>query len=151
MQSWYGGNPLETAQTMAQRAFTKNLGDIRQRFAGAGTTGSARQAIAEGTALGEFGAGLGDVLASRGQAARDSDAGRALNAMLGAGQQDLAGRQLALQANQQLGQYGTGVTGIGAQEQGIPNLGGILNLLGNFSATKGRGGGAQSSSGGKLK
>ncbi len=133
------------------RAYDRNIAGIHERYAGGGTANSARQGIAEGTALGEFGAGLGDVLASRGQAARASDADRGLQALLGAGQQDLGARQLALQANQQLGGYGTGLTGIGAQETDIPNLAGLLSLLGTFSRTTGTGMQKQNSSGGKLK
>lgn len=139
-RDWYGGNPLETAQAAAQRAFDENLANIRARFAGMGTPGSARQAIAEGTALGEFGTGLGDVLAQRGEGAYQNDATRGLQALLGAGNLQNVNNSLALQANQQLGGLGTGLTGLGASEQGIPNLGELLALLGAFQSIAGTGG-----------
>lgn len=138
-RAWYGDNPLETAQAVAQREFDKNLANIRSRFAAAGTGNSARQAIAEGTALGEFGTGLGDVLAQRGEGAFQNDATRGLQALLGAAGNQNQRDALGLQLNQQLGQYGTGLTGVGAQEQGVPNLGEILGLLTAFQSISGQG------------
>lgn len=138
-RDWYGDNPLETAQAVAQRAFDKNLANIRSRYAASGTGNSARQAIAEGTALGEFGTGLGDVLAQRGEGAYQNDATRGLQALLGAASNDNQRTQLALQQNQQLGGFGTGLTGVGAQEQGIPNLGEILGILTAFQSISGQG------------
>ncbi len=138
-RQWYGDNPLETAQAVAQRNFDKNLADIRSRFAASGTGNSARQAIAEGTALGEFGTGLGDVLAQRGEGAFQNDATRGLQALMGAAGNQNQRDALALQLNQQLGGLGTGLTGVGAQEQGIPNLGEILGILTAFQSISGEG------------
>lgn len=111
MQNWYGGNPLQTAQDRATRALQTQLGGLRAQFGGMGLGNSSRSAIAQGTALGEFGTGLGDVLAQRGQQAYASDADR------------------ALMANQQLANMGTGLTGIGSTEQNPPLASVFMNLL----------------------
>lgn len=137
--SWYGDNPLQTAQAAAQQALDKNLAGIRARYGAAGTGNSARAGIAEGTALGEMATGLGDVLAQRGLAARSDDLGRLAQMFGTAGQQDLMAKELALRGTQGLSNLGTGYTGIGAQEQGIPNMEGLLSWLATFSNTTGRG------------
>jgi hypothetical protein len=61
--------------------------------------------------LGEYGTGLADVMAQRGLGAYESDANR------------------ALQANQQLANMGTGLTGIGSTEQQPPLVSVLMNLL----------------------
>lgn len=145
--SWYGDNPLQTAQNAAQQALDKNLAGIRARYGAAGTGNSARAGIAEGTALGEMATGLGDVLSQRGLSARSDDLGRLASMFSNAGQQDLMAKELALKGTQGLANLGTGYTGIGAQEQGIPNMEGLLSWLATFSNT--RGGGRGGMTGGK--
>lgn len=144
-QQWYGGNPLETAQAMATRQRDQGLAELRARYGANGLGNSSRLALAEGQAMADSATGLGDVLAARGQAARSDDLGRLANMFLGAGQQDLAAKQLALNANQQQANMGTGMTGIGAGEQGIPNAQELLNFLINFSQQVGSGRGAAKS------
>ncbi len=136
MQDWYGGNPLETASAKANLELEKNLAGIRSRFGAMGMGNSSRAAIAEGTAAGESATGLGDVLAARGIGARADDAGRSLQAVLGA-------QDMNLRAQQQLMQAGAGLTGIGQEEQQIPNLGSILALLSALQTSQGTGGSRQ--------
>jgi len=135
MQSWYGGNPLQTAATMAQRKLDENLAQLRSRYGAQGLGASSRLGLAEGQAIGDTMTGLGDVLAQRGQQAYAQDASRGLEALMGAGQQDLASRQLGLQANQQLMNAGTALTGIGQGEQSIPNLDSLLSYITNMANT----------------
>jgi len=135
MQSWYGGNPLQTAATMAQRKLDENLAQLRARYGAQGLGASSRLGLAEGQAIGDTMTGLGDVLAQRGQQAYASDASRGLEALMGAGSQDLQSRQLGLQANQQLMNAGTALTGIGQGEQSIPNLDSLLSYITNMANT----------------
>lgn len=134
-----GENPLETAKAAAQRMLESNIANTRARFGGMGTANSDRAALAEGQAIGDMSTFLGDRLANIGEQAFQNDANRALSAILGAGQNDLARSQLALGLNQQLGGFGTGLTGVGAQETQIPNLGEIIGYLAAFSGAGGGG------------
>lgn len=134
-----GPNPLQTAVTGAQRMLDENLAGTRSRFAGGGLGNSDRAALAEGQAIADTSTFLGDKLANIAENAYQNDAGRSLQAILGAAQNDLARSGLALQANQQLGGFGTGLTGIGAQETQIPNLGEILGTLAAFATSLGGG------------
>lgn len=141
-QSWYGGNPLETARDLANRNLTKSLGDIRARYAASGMGNSAREAIAEGTAAGESATGLGDVLASRGIGARNDDLTRALQGVLGAGGLDVQNRgvdiqqeQLPLSALSMLMNSGLALTDLQNTERMPPLLQMMLGMLTNFGNT----------------
>lgn len=138
-RSWYGGNPLETARAEAEEAVGQQLALLRAQYGAGGLGNSSRLALAQGQAIGDFGRGLGDVLAQRGEAAFQGDAARGLQAILGAGNLQNANNAIALQANQQLAGLGTGLTGIGAQEQSLPNLEAIAALLGAFQTVTGGG------------
>lgn len=130
MQEWYGGNPLETAQRMAQQYTQEQLAQTRARFGSMGLGNSSRSALAEGDVISRGGAMLADVLAGRGIGAYESDANR------------------ALAANNALAQLGTGLTGIGANEQNIPGLSAIMNLISMLSGQDIYGGSNQGGSGG---
>lgn len=136
------GNPLDTAQSLAQYNLGKALAGIRARYGNAGLGNSGRESMAEGTAAGEMGANLGDILAQRGQ----QQAGLGLQAMLGAGQQQQGQQALGLQGAQGLGNIGQLLTGIGASEQSIPNINAIMNLLNMWSNFTGKGNFQQSGS-----
>lgn len=138
-RSFYGGNPLETAMPVAREALGQELAQLRARYGASGLGNSSRLALAEGQALGDFGTQLGDTLAQRGEQAYQNDASRGLQAFLGATSAQQNANAQAMQANQQLGGLGTGLTGIGAQEQAIPNLEGIGALLGAFQSIMGSG------------
>lgn len=115
MQSWYGGNPLVTAQNLANQNLQTQLGGIRAQFGGMGLGNSSRNALAQGTAAAQSATGLGDVLAQRGLGAYQSDADR------------------TIAANQQLANLGTGLTGIGSSEQSPPLASILMNLLSGLS------------------
>jgi len=139
MQSWYGDNPLETANAAANQNLGVNLADIRNRFAGMGTANSAQEALAEGAATAQSNIGIAQYLSQLGQEAHNQDATRGLNALLGAGQQQIQGQQNQIQATQGEGQLGQLLTGLGSMEQGIPNANLIANILGLFSQQSGQG------------
>jgi hypothetical protein len=132
-QDWYGGNPLETAQAAAKRATDEALAGVRNRYASSGFGSSGREAIAEGQAIGDVNTNLGAQLAQLGTNVRGDDLNRLANMFATAGQQDIQGKQIALDANQQLANLGTGVTGIGATEQQIPGADLISTILTNLS------------------
>lgn len=138
MQSWYGANPLKTAQDVANQNLGQNLAGIRNNYAGRGFGNSAREGLAEGTAVAQSNVGLGDVLAGRGIQSYESDANRGLQATLGGQQQNLA-------ANAQLGNIGNMLTSIGVNEQSLPMVAQLLQLFSIFNATQG--GGSSSTSG----
>lgn len=139
MRNWYGDNPLETAQAVAQRVLGQNLAGIRARYGAGGLGNSDRAALAEGDAMAQMATNLGDILAQRGEGAYQADAARGLQALLGAGNLQNANDALALQLNQQLGGFGTGLTGIGGQETQIPNLGPIIGFLASMASSFGQG------------
>jgi hypothetical protein len=140
LQSWYGGNPITTAQQAATQNLGTNLAGIRNNYAGAGMGTSAQEALAEGTAAAQMNTQLGANLAQQGIGARAGDLTTALNAILGAGQQQLQGQQNQIQAQQGLGQLGQILTQIGATEQGIPNANLIATILGLYTQQGGAGG-----------
>lgn len=140
LQSWYGGNPITTAQQAATQNLGTNLADIRNRYAGMGTANSAQEALAEGTAAAQMNTQLGANLAQQGIGARAGDLSTALQAILGAGQQQLQGQQNQIQAQQGLGQLGQILTQLGATEQGIPNAQLIATILGLYTQQGGTGG-----------
>jgi hypothetical protein len=123
-------NPIYAAAT---KNLQQQLAGTRARYAGSGLGQSSRAALAEGEALGRYGAELAGI----GEQAFQSDAARALQAALG-------GQQLGLQRNEALSRMGAALTGIGQGEQGIPNLGELGSLLGMFASTFGAGKGKQS-------
>jgi len=137
MQSWYGDNPIATAQAAANQNLGTNLAGIRSQYGQEGLGTSSREALAEGTATAQTNTQLGAQLAQLGQQAHAQDAATALNATLGAG-------NLNLQQQQMLAQQGAGLTGIGQGEQNLPGLGAILSLLSAFQSTTGTGGQSQS-------
>jgi len=139
LQSWYGDNPLQTAKDAANQNLSKNLADIRNTYAGGGLGTSAQEALAEGTATAQMNTQLGQYLSQLGQTARSDDATRALQAFLGASQQQLQGQQNQIAANQGLGQLGQILTQLGGMEQGIPNANLIANILGLYTGQSGTG------------
>ncbi len=139
LQSWYGDNPLETGKAAATQNLEKNLASIRNTYAGGGLGTSAQEALAEGTAAAQMNTQLGQYLSSLGQQSRATDVNTALNAFLGAGQQQLQGQQNQIQANQGMGNLGTLLSQIGATEQGIPNANLIASILGLFTQQQGQG------------
>jgi len=139
---WYGQNPIETARAAGQRALDENLAQTRARYAGSGFGNSAREALAEGQAQGDFATKFGDIAAERGLGARESDLNRLATMFATAGEQQLQGKQQELTANQQLANLGTGLTAIGSQEQGIPNFSDAAALIANFGNVQGRNRGA---------
>jgi len=136
-QTWYGGNPLETARDMANREFDKKMAALSAQSAPGGGQ-SSRAALASGTALGEYGTGLADVLATRGQEARNADVNRVGNLMLGAGQQDLTAQGLGLENVKTLGDLGKLVTAIGGSEQAIPDLNALLQWFSQHGKSRGK-------------
>ena len=139
LQSWYGDNPLETGKAAATQNLQKNLADIRNTYAGGGLGTSAQEALAEGTATAQMNTQLGQYLSQLGQTARADDATRALQAFLGAGQQQLQGQQNQIQANQGMGQLGQVLSQLGMSEQGIPNANLIASILGLYTQQQGQG------------
>jgi len=139
LQSWYGDNPLETGKAAATQNLQKNLADIRNTYGGGGMGTSAQEALAEGTATAQMNTQLGQYLSALGQQARGDDATRALQAFLGAGQQQLQGQQNQIAATQGQGQLGSLLSNIGAMEQGIPNASLIANILGLYTNQSGTG------------
>jgi hypothetical protein len=137
LQSWYGDNPIQTAQAAANQNLGTNLAGIRAQYGQEGLGTSSREALAEGTATAQTNTQLGAQLAQLGQTARATDVGNALQATLGAG-------ALNNQATANLAQQGAGLTGIGQGEQNLPGLGAILSLLSAFQSTVGTGGQSQS-------
>src|SRR5215467_2998491 len=131
--AWTGPNPIETAQAAAQRALGTNLADVRARYAGSGFGNSAREALAEGTAVGDVSTNLGANLAQLGTQVRGSDLDRLANMFSTAGEQDIQQKQIGADLNQQLANLGTGITGVGASEQQIPGADLITTLLTNMS------------------
>ncbi len=132
-QDWYGGNPLTTALDAARRSTGEALSGVRARYAGSGFGNSAREALAEGQAIGDVNTNLGAQLAQFGSQERGSDMDRLANMFATAGQQDIQQKQIGADLNQQLANLGTGITGIGANEQQIPNAELITTLLTNMS------------------
>jgi|SRR5215467_2109066 len=133
--AWTGPNPIETAQAAAQRALGTNLADVRARYAGSGFGNSAREALSEGTAVGDFATNFGDIASARALQERQTGLDRLASMFGTAGAQQLQGQQLGIEANQQLANLGTGLTGIGAQEQGLPNQSDFITLLTNMGIT----------------
>jgi hypothetical protein len=134
--AWTGPNPIETARAAAQRGLEENLANVRARYAGSGFGNSAREALAEGQAVGDFATQFGDVAAARGLGERQQGLDRLAQMFGTAGAQDIQGRALGLQGMQQMANLGTGLTAIGAQEQEIPNLSNAIALLTNMAAQK---------------
>ena len=132
---WTGQNPIETARAAAQRALDENLANTRARYAGSGFGNSAREALTEGQAVGDFATQFGDVASQRAEQERQTGLDRLANMFGTAGAQQLQGKQIGLEANQQLANLGTGITGIGAQEQGLPNQSDFITLLTNMGIT----------------
>src|SRR5262245_33607715 len=139
LQSWYGDNPLETAKAASEQELGKSLADVRARYAGSGFGNSAREALAEGTAVAQNKVQLGDALARLGTQVKSDDLTRLANIVMTGRQQALSNKQLGLEANQQLANLGTGLLGLEEQEQEIPNLGNIVALLTNFGNVSGLG------------
>jgi hypothetical protein len=133
---WTGPNPIQTARAAAQRGLDENLANVRARYAGSGFGNSAREALAEGQAVGDFATQFGDVAAARGLQERQTGLDRLAQMFSTAGAQDIQGRALGLQADQALANLGTGLTAIGAQEQEIPNLSNAIALLTNMAQQK---------------
>jgi len=100
---------------------------------------SAQEALAEGTATAQMNTQLGQYLSQLGQTARGDDATRALQAFLGAGQQQLQGQQNQIQATQGMGNLGQILGAVGSMEQGIPNANLIANILGLYTQQAGQG------------
>jgi hypothetical protein len=142
-QNWYGDNPLSTAQAAATRATDQALAGVRNRYAQSGFGNSSREALSEGQAIGDVNTNLGAQLAQLGTQTRGSDMDRLANMFAQSGAQDLQSKQLALTANQQLMNAGTGVTGIGTSEQSIPNADLITTILTNMSQQPTQSQGAQ--------
>jgi len=132
-QNWYGDNPLTTASAAANRLLGQNLADVRARYAGSGFGNSAREALAEGTAIGDVSTNLGANLAQLGTQVRGEDLNRLAQMFQTAGEQDIQQKQIGADLNQQLANLGTGITGIGASEQQIPGADLITTLLTNMS------------------
>jgi hypothetical protein len=139
LQSWYGDNPLETGAAAATQNLNKNLASIRNTYAGGGLGTSAQEALAEGTAAAQMNTQLGQYLSQLGQTSRAQDVQTALQAFLGAGQQQLQGQQNQIQANQGMGQLGQILTQLGMGEQGIPNANLIASILGLYTQQQGQG------------
>jgi len=133
--AWTGQNPLQTAQAAAERALGGQLAGVRARYAGSGFGNSAREALSEGQAVGDFATNFGDVAAQRAMQERQTGLDRLASMFGTAGEQQLQGQQIGLQGNQQLANLGTGLTGIGAQEQGLPNQSDFITLLTNMGLT----------------
>src|SRR5215510_1002495 len=133
--AWTGPNPIETARAAAQRGLQEDLAGVRARYAGSGFGNSAREALAEGQATGDFATKFGDIAAQRAEEERQTGLDRLANMFGTAGAQQLQGQQIGLEANQQLANLGTGITGIGAQEQGLPNQSDFITLLTNMGLT----------------
>ena len=76
---------------------------------------------------------LGAQLAQLGTQTRGTDLDRLASMFTTAGAQDIEAKQGAAALNQQLANLGTGITGVGAQEQQIPNADLITTLLTNMS------------------
>jgi hypothetical protein len=119
----------------AQRAMQQAMAQIRARFAGGGMGNSSREALAEGEQVGAF----GGQMATIGENAYQNDAGRGLQALLGAGSQQLQGQQIAQGGINQLLGAGTQLNQMGVNEQSIPGLQAILSLLGLFGTSSGSG------------
>src|SRR5262245_5559779 len=132
-QDWYGDNPLTTAMGAANRVLGENLANVRARYAGSGFGNSAREALAEGQAVGDVATNLGANLAQLGTQVRGSDLDRMAQMFATAGQQDIQQKQIGAELNQQLANLGTGLTGVGASEQEIPGSDLLTTLLTNMS------------------
>jgi len=122
---------------LADRQVAEQLAGVRARYAGSGFGNSAREALSEGQAVADVGTKLGDVLAERGIGARAQDLSTALQAFLGAGQQNLLAQQNQLQATNQLGNLGNVIGQIGAMEQSIPNANLLATILGLYTRGSG--------------
>src|SRR5215475_2359992 len=133
--AWTGPNPIETARAAAQRGLQEDLAGVRGRYAGSGFGNSAREALAEGQATADFATQFGDVAAQRGMEQQTTGLDRLANMFGTAGAQQLQGQQIGLEGTQQLAGLGTGLTGIGAQEQGLPNQSDFITLLTNMGIT----------------
>jgi len=123
-------DPIQTAQTRAQNLLDQNLAQMRAGFGASGLGNSSRSALAQGAAVGQAGAELGDILAGRGLQQRASDQQAFINALLGAGQQNLAERQQGLQGLEFLAGLGRDIGNVGQAEQRLPGLEGIMAFLG---------------------
>lgn len=132
-QDWYGDNPLKTAEAAANRLLEGNLASVRNRYAQSGFGSSGREALAEGQAVGDVDTNLGAKLADLGTQVKGTDMDRLANMFATWGQQDIQGKAVAGDLNQQLANLGTGLTGIGASEQAIPGTDVISALLANMS------------------
>jgi hypothetical protein len=139
---WYGANPIETAWKAGQQGLQKDLAGIRERFGQGGMGTSSRNLLSQESAAQDFETQFADKAAQLGLGARENDLNRLATMFAGAGEQQLAGKAQELQANQQLANLGTGITAIGAQEQGIPNLAEMGTILANFGNVQGRSRGA---------
>lgn len=137
-------NPIYAA---AKRNYDQTMAQQRARFGASGLGNSGREALAEG----EGASNLAAQIAQIGEQAYQADKGTGLQAFLGAAQNQLGQNQLALQANQQLANLGTGLTGIGSQEQGIPNLGELMSFLAAFASSAGTGNNRSSGANGWAK
>jgi hypothetical protein len=142
-QNWYGDNPLTTASNAANRLLSGNLADVRARYAGSGFGNSSREALAEGQAVGDVSTNLGANLAQLGTQVRGDDLNRLATMFATAGQQDIQQKQIGADLNQQLANLGTGITGIGASEQQIPNADLLTTILTNMSQQPSLSSGAQ--------
>src|SRR5262245_26792451 len=133
--AWTGPDPIQTARAAAQRGLQEDLAGVRARYAGSGFGNSAREALAEGQATGDFATKFGDIAAQRGMEQQTTGLDRLASMFGTAGAQNLQGQQIGLEANKQLADLGTGLTGIGAQEQGLPNQSDFITLLTNMGIT----------------
>lgn len=124
------GNPLDTAQTRAQRLLDQNLAETQAGFSGRGMGNSSRAALARGEAVGRASAELGDTLARLGLQNRQTEQNQLGQMLLGAGQQGLSAQQLALNANAQLGNQGGTLMNIGQTEMTPQGIEAILQFLG---------------------
>lgn len=131
--------PIQAAEQAAQRMLSENLAGVNARFGGMGTANSDRAALANAQAISDTSTFLGEKVANIKETAFQNDANRAFQAVMGAAQNDNQRSQIAMAMNQMLGQYGTGLTGVGAQETQLPNLSEIIGLLAAFSSAQGGG------------
>jgi len=134
---WYGANPIDTAWKAGEQGLQKDLAGIRERFGQGGMGTSSQNLLAQQSAASDFETQFADKAAQLGVGARENDLNRLATMFAGAGEQQLAGKQQELQANQQLANLGTGLTAIGAQEQQIPNLSEMGSILANFGNVRG--------------
>jgi hypothetical protein len=130
---WTGADPITTARNQAQNLVDTANAATRNRYAAGGFGNSAREGIDEATSNANYGAQLADVLAGRGIQEQTQGLDRLANMIGTAGQQNLQAQQIGLDANQQLGALGTGITGIGSSEQQIPGMSDAITMLTNYA------------------